>query len=93
MAYDSELFLRLFEIFPGSFDEEKTATIYDSKPGPFGPERVEKSTERITLADRILDTAKAISREGRDMDRAFRYLDMFRMPKVQRQTIKEFRTK
>lgn len=93
MTYDSELFLRLFEIFPGSFDEEETVTVYDSKPGPFGPERVEKSTERITLAGRILDTAKAISREGRDMDRAFRYLEFFRKPKDQQKIIRMFHKK
>ena len=90
MAYDVDLFCRLYEIFPGCFEASKTIETYEYKNGAFGQEKVRTGTEEVTLASQILDTAKAIAHGGNDMDRAFRYLEFFRTPKAQKQIIKKF---
>lgn len=90
IAYDVALFCRLFEIFPDSFSASKTVTHHAFKPGAFGVEEVCTGTEEVTLASQILDTAKAIAREGRDMDRAFRYLDFFKKARDQEKIIRKF---
>ena len=90
MAYDVDLFCRLYEIFPGCFEASKTIETYEYKNGAFGQEKVCTGTEEVTLASQILDTAKAIAREGRDMDRAFRYLDFFKKARDQEKIIRKF---
>lgn len=91
MAYDVDLFCKLYEIFPDSFSDVKTVTLYDVENGPFGQEQVISRTEEVTLGGYILDTAKAISREGREMNRAIRFLEAFRSKKVQTAQIERFK--
>ena len=90
IAYDVALFCRLFEVFPDSFSASKTVTHHAFKPGAFGQEKVCTGTEEVTLASQILDTAKAIAHEGRDIDRAFRYLDFFKKARDQKKIIRKF---
>lgn len=90
MSYDVELFCRLFEIFPASFEVVKSAPVYDYENSPWGQEKVCRGTEEITLAGCILDTAKAISREGSNMAGAFKFLNMFRKSGDQKRMIQKF---
>lgn len=90
MYYDVELLCKLYEIFPECFNHSKTVNLYDYKNEAFGQEKVCTGTEEVTLANLILDTAKAISREGTNMDGAFRFLNCFRRAKDQKRMIQKF---
>ena len=49
MAYDTELFCKLYEVFPDSFDATAETATYEYENGPFGQEKVCTGKETVTL--------------------------------------------
>ena len=87
--YNSDLFMRLFEIFPTAIITTRTTANYTYMTGRFGMEKVYTGSDTENLAACILDTATAIERTY-GTDRALAYIDSFRPEKVQRNEIKAF---
>ena len=86
--FDSELFCKLWEVFPDSFSITKQSTTIPIINGRFGQELGEPETVTINLADCILSTAQAIKLKYGD--RAIKYLERFKNPNEQRKDILAF---
>ena len=86
----SEIFMKLWEVFPDCFSVKGTAKIYETYNGPWGTEEIFKGTQIVTLSEFIANTANAISRGGRYMEKALAYIDTFKSAKVQAREIKNF---
>ena len=90
-TYNPDLVCKLWEIFPDSFSISKTYVNVDYRPGQFGFEEAPtEQYETVTLAECILNTAQAISRGGRYMDQAIKYLYEYKPAKVQRREIASY---
>ena len=88
---DARLFLKLQEVFADSFNHTKQVEQIDRIAGPWGIEEYRTCIyETVTLSEQILLTANAISRGGNDMDRAIKYLDMFKKKRIQKNAIDQF---
>lgn len=85
---DSRLMVRLFEIFPESFSVVRYSDSYDYIPREFGIEKVYTGKEKVVMSETILNTAQAITKG--DIERGYRYLDMFRSKKVRNRELKNF---
>lgn len=88
-AYDVDLFLHLAQVFPAALNTSRVVDTYESRPGPWGIERVYTGTETEILAADILDTATATMRNY-GKERALRYIDEFKPAKVQRAELLQF---
>lgn len=89
--FDSELFCKLWEVFPDSFSITKQSTTRPIINGRFGQEYGEPETATVNLADCILSTAQAIKLKYGD--RAIKYIEQFSDPKGQRKDILAFNFK
>ena len=86
-----ELFLKLQEVFADAFNHTKQVERIDRIAGPWGIEEYRTCIyDTVTLSEQILLTANAISRGGNDMDRAIKYLDMFKKKRIQKNAIDDF---
>lgn len=89
-TFDPEIVMKIWEIFPDSFNTVKKSPIVDRYPSSFGYEEIITGYETITLAECIANTAAATSHEGRDMDRALRYIESYKPAWIQRREIRNF---
>ena len=89
IMYNSDLFMRLFNVFPTAFLTTKTTPDFMYTSGRFGMEKVCTGSSTENMAACILDTAAAIEQKY-GTDRALEYIDSFKPEKVQRQEIKTF---
>ena len=88
---DARLFLKLQEVFSDAFNHTKEVERIDRIAGPWGIEEYRTCIyDTVTLSEQILLTANAISRGGNDMDRAIKYLDMFKKKRIQKNAIDDF---
>lgn len=88
---DARLFLKLQEVFADAFNHSKQVERIDRIAGPWGIEEYHTCIyDTVTLSEQILLTANAISRGGNDMDRAIKYLDMFKKKRIQKNAIDQF---
>lgn len=88
---DARLFLKLQEVFADAFNHSKQVERIDRIAGPWGIEEYRTCIyDTVTLAEQILLTANAISHGGNDMDRAIKYLDMFKKKRIQKNAIDQF---
>lgn len=86
-----ELFLKLQEVFADAFNHTKQVERIDRIAGPWGIEEYRTCIyDTVTLSEQILLTANAISHGGTDMDRAIKYLDMFKKKRIQKNAIDQF---
>lgn len=90
VIYDSELFVKLYEIFPDAFSVKKTVNTTATYNGPWGTENIVTGTKEENLAEDILATAKAISRCGNCMKEAIKYIESYASERVQKREIKSF---
>lgn len=88
---DARLFLKLQEVFADAFNHSKQVERIDRIAGPWGVEEYHTCIyDTVTLSEQILLTANAISRGGNYMDRAIKYLDMFKKKRIQKNAIDDF---
>ena len=88
---DARLFLKLQEVFSDAFNHTKEVERIDRIAGPWGIEEYRTCIyDTVTLSEQILLTANAISHGGTDMDRAIKYLDMFKKKRIQKNAIDDF---
>ena len=85
---DSELFCKLWEVFPDSFSTTKQSISRPIINGRFGQEFGDPETVTVNLADCILSTAQAIKLKYGD--RAIKYIEQFKNPDEQRKGILAF---
>ena len=89
IIYNSDLFMRLFNVFPTAFLTTKTTPDFMYTTGLFGIEKVCTGSSTENMAACILDTATAIERTH-GTDAALEYIDSFQPEKVQRREIMSF---
>lgn len=87
---DSNLFTKLFEIYPEAFSTTKSFHRTITIATPWGLEyEKDPQEETVTLAECILTAAQAISNKY-GADEAEKYLEVFGKKTVQRQETKNF---
>lgn len=90
-TYEPEIVMKIWEVFPDSFNVTKKSKITRNVAGPWGIEEVETGEEEtIILAECIASTATAYSHNGTDMNGAMKYIEGYRPAWIQRREIKNF---
>lgn len=89
-TYDPEIVMKLWDIFPDSFNTVKRSPIIDRYNGQYGPEEIVTGEETIVLAECIASTAAAYSRGGTNMAGALKYIESFKPGWIQRREIRNF---
>ena len=89
-TYEPEIIMKIWEVFPDSFNTVKKSPITSHAAGPWGMEEVVTGEETIILAECIANTATAYSRTGTDMAGALKYIESYKPSWIQRREIKNF---
>lgn len=89
-TYDPEIIMKIWEIFPDSFNVTKKSMISSYAAGPWGMEEVSGKEETIILAECIANTASAISNSGTEMARALKYIESYKPAWIQKREIRNF---
>lgn len=90
MTFDPEIVMKIWEVFPESFNVTKKSPVTAFVPGEFGVNEVVADEETVILAECIANTATAFSRNGTDMDRAMKYIEGYKPYRIQQREIRNF---
>ena len=89
-TYEPEIVMKIWDVFPDSFNTTKRSPITDRYNGQYGAEDAIVGEETVVLAECIAATATAISHDGSDMDRALKYIESYKPAWIQKREIRNF---
>ena len=89
-AWPAELVLHLWEVFPVSFNINKTTSSFETVNAGSGTYERCTGSETENLAECILNTANAFCRPRSDLSGGLRYIDEYKPGYIQQREIRSF---